>query len=208
MSSLSLHVVTNGKMGLDQVIECVRSFPQAGVDVLHIREKHRTARELYNWANELKQWSESNGNHVKIHINDRVDAAVAVNADGIHLAYHSLPLTEVKSMVSPSMCVGISVHSLEEALAAVRNGADYILFGHIYSTVSKLGLVPRGVAQLKQIVDSVSIPVLAIGGIDESNLAEVIGTGCAGIAVMSSIWNDPNPAERVSILRWHLDQLV
>jgi thiazole tautomerase (transcriptional regulator TenI) len=206
MSAFSLHLVTNGQLPLDEVMNKIRTFPETGVDVLHIREKHRTARELYDWGQALKQWSASRNHNTKIHMNDRVDSALTAGLDGVHLAYHSLPIKQVKTILPMAMRAGSSVHTLDEAIHAERDGADYLIFGHVYASPSKPDLPPRGVDQLRSLVNSVSIPIIAIGGIDESNVLEVLSTGCSGIAVMSHVWNDSNPAERVKVLRDLLDQ--
>jgi thiazole tautomerase (transcriptional regulator TenI) len=206
MSCFSLHVVTDGKRSLEEILSLVKTFPKHGVDVIHLREKHRTARELFDWGRALTQWTRET--QTKIHINDRLDSALASQVAGVHLAYHSLPLEEAKKLLPEPMRVGISVHDLEEAKKAEADGADYVFFGHIYASSSKPGIPPRGIGSLRMIVDSVKIPVIAIGGINENNLAEVLATGCSGIALISNIWEAKEPGEQVKTLRRILEHTV
>lgn len=137
-------------------------------------------------------------------INDRVDVALVTEAAGVHLARKSLSPEAVKPLLSTGL-IGASVHSLDAAKEAVAKGADYVTFGHIYPTASKTGLPPRGVLQLSEIVESVDVPVLAIGGIDVEKVHEVLSTGCAGIAVISSILASPDPRQAALKLREAMD---
>ena len=138
---------------------------------------------------------ESAGTRHPLIINDRVDVAMTLNAKGVHLAYHSIGITEAKGIMPPGMIAGASVHSLDEALYAEEAGADYLLFGHVYPSQSKPGLPPKGVDQLAEIVDRLTIPVIALGGIDLSRINEVLATGCAGIAMISAIFSAENPRQ-------------
>jgi thiazole tautomerase (transcriptional regulator TenI) len=121
-----------------------------------------------------------------------LDVALAVQAGYIHLAYHSLPPKLAKQLVH-NQKIGASVHSVEEAKKAEAEGADYLLFGHIFPTNSKPDLPPRGLRALRQVVHSSRIPVIALGGITPANAAETLATGCAGIAIMSAVMEAINP---------------
>jgi thiazole tautomerase (transcriptional regulator TenI) len=206
MSRFSLHVVTDGKRPLDEVVSIVKSFPKNSVDVIHIREKHRTASELFDWSQALTISVREAGSPTSIHVNDRLDSAIAAQVAGAHLAYHSLPIAEAKKLLPKYMRMGISVHTLKEAKKAEKEGADYVFYGHIYASSSKPGLPPRGIGSLQKIVDTVEIPVIAIGGIHEHNLPEVLTTGCSGIALISNIWEADDPGDQVKKLRQILDQ--
>ncbi len=122
--------------------------------------------------------------------------ALAVGAAGVHLAGQSLPVAAAVRVAGQRLLVGRSVHDLEEARGAARDGADYLTFGHVFPTASHEGVPPRGLAQLAEIVQAVELPVLAIGGITARNLDQTLATGCAGIAVISAILADANPARR------------
>jgi thiamine-phosphate diphosphorylase len=159
---------------------------------LQLREKQASARDLLWIGNEIMK--ETDARHPLI-VNDRVDVAMALNAKGVHLAYHSIGIAEAKRIMPSGMVAGASVHSLDEALYAQEAGADYLLFGHVYPSPSKPGLPPRGVDQLAEIVDRLTIPVIALGGIDLAKINEVLATGCAGIAMISAILSAENPSQ-------------
>lgn len=172
------------------------------IDVLHIREKQRTAREHIEWYMALKKLLPQS----RITINDRLDAAIAVKADGVQLAWHSVDVWIAKQIL-PSRClIGCSVHNIEEATTAEAGGADYVLFGHVYETDSKAGLAGRGVAALQAVVSAVSIPVIALGGITADHVAEVMKSGCAGVAVMSAFFSAPDSEIVLRKMRDTLDK--
>ncbi|WP_404359402.1 thiazole tautomerase TenI [Cytobacillus firmus] len=189
----SLHVISDGKLSLEAFAE-IAGEVEPFADKFHLREKHRTSRQLYEGVELL--CNEGIPIH-KIVINDRVDVAWTYKT-GVHLAFHSLPVHVVK-MHFPDMPTGCSVHSLEEAKEAAKQGADYILFGHIFETDSKKGVSPRGTGSLEALKKAVEIPVLAIGGIKPENVTEVLEAGADGIAVMSAILQAKDPAEAAKL---------
>lgn len=198
----SLHLITDRKTVKGDLVPAVKAALKGGVDWLQLREKSRPALELYEIAQAVIPYARSAG--VGVLINDRVDVALVTEADGVHLARKSLPPEAVKPLLGTGL-TGASVHSLNAAREAVARGADYVTFGHIYPTASKAGLPPRGVLQLSEIVESVDVPVLAIGGIDVEKVHEVLSTGCAGIAVISSILASPDPRQAALRLRDAMD---
>lgn len=202
MRTHELHLITTGRLELEETAAIARLLPDGMVDVLHIREKQRSAKDIMRWHASL---SEALPNS-QIYINDRVDAACAAKARGIQLGFTSIPLTEARKLVSPDTRIGCSVHSAPEAQEAQEAGADYVLFGHIYETGSKEGLAPRGIAALAEVVRAVDLPVIAIGGIEPDKVDEVLSTGCAGIAVMSSVFLHPEPARQIIRFRAALDR--
>lgn len=206
MSRFSFHLMTNGILPLPEVIHKLKDFPFNGIDVLHLREKQRPARELLEWSQALKSACIESSPGIRLFINDRVDVALSIEASGIHLAYHSLPLIETRKLVGNRLLIGCSVHSVQEAIEAEANGANYAFFGHVYESASKPGLSARGITALQAVVDTVNIPIIAIGGIDEKNIAEVTATGCSGIAVISTVWGDSDPAGKVKRIREELDR--
>lgn len=185
-----LHVITTGRQETKQVAEIARVI-HPYIDAIHIREKTKTAKELYAMVESFAI------NHVplsKIIINDRVDVAYASKVGGVQLAYHSLPAGLVKKQFA-GLEVGCSVHSVEEACIAEKQGADFVLFGHVFPTQSKPGLAAKGVEQVKDVFESVAVPVIAIGGITPTNTRKVIAAGAQGVAVMSGIFEAENPLE-------------
>ena len=128
-------------------------------------------------------------------INDRVDVALAVDADGVHLPSHSLPISVAKKL-GGQLLVGRSVHSVEEAAAAETEGADYLVLGTIYGTASHPGREGSGPELIELVKARVQTPVYAIGGINASNAREVMNAGAHGIAVIRSILGTPDPRAR------------
>jgi thiazole tautomerase (transcriptional regulator TenI) len=197
-----LHVLTTGKQELNEVAAIATNCPTELVDVLHLREKHRGARELAEWYTVLKPlFPEST-----IYVNDRLDAALAVQAPGIQLGFNSLSVQQSRQLMPAGVRIGSSVHSAAEAVDAAAFGADYVLYGHIYESGSKAGMAPRGVKALAAVVEACPIPVIAIGGIEPDKVEEVLSTGCSGIAVLSSILLHPEPARQMIRYREALNQ--
>ncbi|WP_026580754.1 thiamine phosphate synthase [Bacillus sp. J33] len=195
-----LHVISDGKLSLEAFAE-IAGEVEPFADKFHLREKHRTSRELYAGVELLLK--EGIPIH-KIVINDRVDVAWACKT-GVHLAFHSLPAHVVKTCF-PEMPIGCSVHSPEEAKVAAIQGADYILFGHIFETDSKKGIPPRGIEALEAVKKEIDVPVLAIGGIKPENVPEVLGAGADGIAVMSGILQAKDPAKEAKLFSKKLNE--
>jgi thiamine-phosphate pyrophosphorylase len=191
-----IHLVTDRKQARRELARVVRAALRGGVDWAQLREKSGPALGLYEDAMEIIPEAHRLG--ARVSINDRADVALATGADGVHLAGKSLPPEAARVVIPPWMLLGVSVHGLQEAREAVEAGADYVTFGHVYPTSSKPGLPPRGVRELAKIVEAVDAPVLAIGGIDASNVQEVLATGASGIAVISAVLaaDDPEAATR------------
>lgn len=192
MKRAELHVISTGKQPPEQLTDIAASI-HPYIDFIHLREKNKTARELYNMVLMLTDKSVPLS---KIIINDRIDVAFITRTAGVHLAYHSLPVDRVKQSY-PILKVGCSVHSYEESVLAEKQGADYLFYGHIFPTDSKPDLHPRGLKALKNLTSSCALPVVAIGGIKPFHVKDIIDTGAKGIAVMSSIMEAKNPLETV-----------
>lgn len=190
-TSFELHVITSGERALSELVPVMRSMHQF-ITAIQLREPARTARELFNAVEELL---DAGVPVSKVRVNDRVDVAVASGAGGVHLAGHSLPIAKVKQLCGVDRPIGKSVHSLEEAKQAERDGVSYVIYGHIYATGSKPGLEPRGLEELARITRSVSVPVIAIGGITPDRVQAVMEAGAAGIAVMSGVLGAVDPVE-------------
>ncbi|SES90455.1 thiazole tautomerase (transcriptional regulator TenI) [Oceanobacillus limi] len=190
MKKGQLHVVSTGKQPPEKLADIAGDI-HPYVDAIHIREKTKTAKEIYEL---VKLFLANQVPLSKIIINDRVDVAYATKVHGVHLAYHSLPIALVKDHF-PEMKIGCSVHSLEEAQQAEVQGADYITYGHVFATNSKPGLAPRGIESLVAVTRNTSIPVIAIGGIKPSDVKAVLESGAKGVAVMSGVLEADNPLE-------------
>lgn len=183
-----LHVISTGKQSLAELANIAREI-HPYVTAIHLREKTKTASELMAGIELLR---EAGVLSKQIIVNDRADVAAAAGVHGVHLAYHSLSVSAVKKCF-PELRVGKSVHSEAEAVAAESEGADYVMFGHIFPTSSHPGIPARGIQALKLLSARVQIPVIAIGGVRTFNVSAIMGAGASGAAVMSGILEAVDP---------------
>jgi thiamine-phosphate pyrophosphorylase len=182
----------------------IEAAAHAGVDWVQIREKDLDARVLAALVKEAKTRA---GTNCRILVNDRLDVALAVGADGVHLGEISLPVGEVRRFLEEwkgvePVVVGVSAHSVPAAKMAEEQGADYVVFGPIFATPSKLQYgPPLGPEQLADACKSISIPVLAIGGVTLQNAQECVRAGAAGIAAIRLFQDKGAIGETVRTLR-------
>ncbi|MED3997755.1 thiamine phosphate synthase [Peribacillus frigoritolerans] len=188
---LSLYLVTEESIAIEELTKIIAQSVSGGVSIVQLREKNNSSLSFYEKASALKQLL--NELSIPLIINDRVDIALAVGADGIHIGQDDLPLPVVKKMVPEDMIVGVSVSSLEEALEAERNGADYIGVGSVFPTKTKQDATLIALEDLGEICRGVSIPAVAIGGITADNISALSDSGLSGTAVVSAIMNADNP---------------
>ncbi len=197
-----LHLITDPRLSRPALLDAVARAVTAGVDVVQVREKSAPARELLSLV--LAVRDRIRGRALLI-VNDRIDVALAANIDGVHLAAKSLSPDIARRLLGPHRHVGISVHSHDEAVQAERAGADSVTFGHIFATPSHPGIPPRGLELLRNLVEFVTVPVIAIGGIGPDHVRRVMAVGASGIAVISTILEASDPAEAATALRTALD---
>lgn len=188
---LSLYLVTEESIAIEELTRIIAESVSGGVSIVQLREKNNSSLSFYEKASALKQLL--NELSIPLIINDRVDIALAVGADGIHIGQDDLPLPVVKKMVPEDMIVGVSVSNLEEALEAERNGADYIGVGSVFPTKTKQDATLMALEDLGEICRGVSIPAVAIGGITADNMSALSDSGLSGTAVVSAIMNADNP---------------
>lgn len=183
---------------------------RAGAAALHLREKDLPAAELLRLAREVAAAVRPCATLVLV--NGRLDVALAAGADGVHLGRDALPVGAARRLAErlagPGFLVGASVHSVEEARAAAGEGADYLLFGHVFETGSKPGLPGRGLEALAAVCAAVPVPVVAIGGLSPGNAAAARAAGAAGVAVLSAVMAAPDPGAAVRELRAAWDEGV
>lgn len=157
-----------------------------GADIIQLRDKNRTGRELYAIACEIRECT-TRTNTLFI-MNDRLDIALASGADGVHLGQDDLPMQVARAIAPRPFIIGISVGSVEEAVKAEKEGADYVAVGPVFSTLSKPDAGPGlGLHVLSAIKSAVSVPVIGIGGIGSDNAGAVIAAGADGVAVISAV---------------------
>lgn len=195
---LGLYLVTDERLSRGRATaEIVRAAIRGGIDAVQLRGKDLPAREQLAIGRELRAITRDAG--VLFIVNDRVDLALALAADGVHVGQDDLPAEVVRRLVGPEMIIGVSAATISEALAARAAGADYLGVGAIYGTATKLDAgAATGSALLGTIAGAVDLPLVAIGGINATNVAAVIAAGAAGAAVVSAIIaaDDPEAAAR------------
>jgi thiamine-phosphate pyrophosphorylase len=180
-------------------VDIVRAALAGGIDVVQLREKHATARERLALGRELRPLTAEAG--VPLVVNDRIDLAVALDADGVHLGDDDLPIGVARAQLGPDTLVGRSVSTVAGAREVEAAGADYLGVGAVYRTSSKETKPEQteiGLERVRAVCDAVSIPVVGIGGITHERAAEVVEAGADGVAVVSEITeaDDPEAATR------------
>jgi thiamine-phosphate pyrophosphorylase len=175
------------------LVETVESALEGGVRAVQLREKDLSAAELYPLARELRELTARYG--ARLLINDRLDVALAVEADGVHLGGHSLPVAAARKILGPGKLIGVSTHRPEEATGAQRDGADFVTFGPVYFTPSKAAYgEPVGLGRLTEACATAPLPVFALGGVTLGRLPELRAAGCHRIALISAILAAADPA--------------
>ena len=192
IDKLKLYLVTDRKIAKLPLTSVIREALRGGVRAVQLREKDLSSRELYDLAKKIRKITREK--KALFFINDRIDIALAAGADGVHLGWQSVPADEARKLTGNKFIIGVSTHSLKEALRAQKEGADYITFGPVYQTPSKEGLVDfKGPGAVKRVREKINIPLIAIGGIKEVNARDVVLMGADGIAVISAIMADGKP---------------
>lgn len=180
-------------------LEVLEGVIQGGARIIQLREKEYHARDLYHLAVRFREITATAG--ILLIINDNVDIALAVDADGVHLGQEDLPL-KVARTLAPDLLIGASTHSLEEAIQAQEDGADYINIGPIFPTKTKEEAQHfLGTDAIARISPHVEVPFTVMGGINESNIDAVLTNGARRVAMVTAITKAANIAERVSGLR-------
>ena len=173
-------------------VELARQALEGGAGMVQLRRKSASGRDLFHWALRIQELCREQ--EALFIVNDRVDIALAMMADGVHLGQQDLPPAAARALLGPDAIIGVSVSCEAEAAKAASDGASYIGVGHIFPTFSKdKPTPPIGTAAIKPIRNAAQLPVIAIGGIDLDNAAEVIRTGASGIAVISAVSDSDDP---------------
>ncbi len=167
-----------------------------GVTLLQVRAKGLDDAGYLDYARAVAAAASRHG--VPVLVNDRVDIALAVRADGVHLGEGDLPPALARRLMGPRAVIGATAHSLEQVLEAERAGADYIGFGSIYRSPSKQVVAIQGTEGIREASRLTGLPIVAIGGITVERAAEVIGAGADGVAVISGLWSAPDVAARAA----------
>ncbi|WP_456321864.1 thiamine phosphate synthase [Palaeococcus sp. (in: euryarchaeotes)] len=200
---LKLYVITDRRLK-DEILTARESL-EGGATAIQMRIKNASTREMIKVGKELRKLTKEYG--ALFFVDDRVDVALAVNADGVQVGLDDMPVTLVKE-IAPNLIIGASVYSLNEATRAEKDGADYLGAGAVFPTSTKKDARYLGLEGLKEILKSVKIPVVAIGGINHENVEDVLKLGVDGIAVISSIVGAPDVKKATRDMRRIIDKYL
>ncbi len=206
-NTMLLYAVTDRAWtGKQSLLEQVEAALRGGATCVQLREKTLSDEAFLAEALEVSQLCRRYG--VPLFINDNVEVAIQCHADGIHVGQEDMAAAQVRRRVGDDMMIGVSVHSVAEALDAVRDGADCLGVGAMFSTSTKADadVLPPGT--LRAICDAVDIPVVAIGGITKHNIAQLAGSGVDGVALVSAIFSAPDIESECRLLRRLSEEMV
>ena len=194
-----LYFVTDRKLSKQGILKDVKQVIGAGCKIVQYREKEKSSEEMFKEAKQLAELCKSKD--VLFIVNNRVDIALAVDADGVHLGQNDLPLDLARKILGKGKIIGTSNHSVKEVKQSESAGADYISVGPVFYTDTKKDAGPvLGLELLKQVRAITKLPIVAIGGVNEENIEEVLQAGANSVAIISAIVSTSNPgksAERI-----------
>ena len=205
--AMLLYAVTDRAwVGKQSLYEQVEYALKGGATCVQLREKELDDEAFLNEAMEISALCRKYG--VPFFINDNVEIAIKCHADGIHVGQEDMEASKVRERVGNDMMIGVSVHSVEEALEAVKNGADCLGVGAMFSTSTKTDVNVMPKETLRDICHAVDIPVVAIGGINKSNISQLAGTGVNGVALVSAIFAADDIESECRLLRKLSEEMV
>lgn len=199
----SLYLVTDRSLSLGRsTIDIIRSAISGGITCVQLREKHCSTREFIKEARHVRDLLDSLDTRIALIINDRVDVALAVGADGVHLGQTDMDIKDARRLAGPALCIGISAESVTDARRAEAEGANYIGISPVFITSTKKDIAaPLGLDGIRAIRAAVALPLVGIGGITVDNAAEIIGAGADGVAVVSAVVSAPCPKSAATALK-------
>lgn len=199
MSALPrLHVTTNDEVLADRAfLNRALAVVEAGADAiaLHVRGRGVSAARVYEVSVGLRPACTRLG--ALLLVNDRVDVALACNADGVQLGVRSMPIADARKLMGAQRLIGYSAHAADEGVSAAGTGADFVVLGSVWETTSHPGTEPAGVDTLRATVEHAGAPVIAIGGVTPGRVADAAGAGAHGVAVLSGVWSAPEVGKAV-----------
>ncbi|HDP36820.1 MAG TPA: thiamine phosphate synthase [Candidatus Atribacteria bacterium] len=202
-----LYIITDQRISHGKShLEVAEAALAGGATVIQFRDKEMEDSEAIEVCQKIHQLTKKKG--VPFIVNDRVEIVKAVDADGVHLGQEDMSFSSARKILGKEKIIGISVETVEQALKAVEGGADYLGIGSIYPTATKPDAGKAlGIARLKEIRESVNIPIVAIGGINENNLEEVLRAGADGVAVISAVVSAPDITEACRKLKNKIESI-
>ena len=190
----SVYLVTDRRNKTDEeFLNIIEEAIKCGTTVVQLREKTASTKEFYDLALRVKEITSRYG--VPLLINDRIDIALAVDSEGVHIGQDDMPADIAREIIGEDKILGVSASTVEEAKKAEKDSADYIGSGAVFPTATKDDADSVSKEELKEIVDSIDIPVVAIGGITVENANTLKGSGIAGFSVVSAIMSAEDPKE-------------
>ena len=194
--NFGLYFITDSRLTRKNAVDDAKAAINAGVKVIQYREKEKHTMHMVDEARKIKELCM--GKNILFLINDRIDVALAVDADGIHLGQEDMPYANARKLLGTKKIIGMSAHSFKDALQNQKLGADYTSIGPIYYTATKKDAKePIGLDSIRKLKNKLKIPFVAIGGINESNIDDVLKAGARNVAVISAIVSKENVEERV-----------
>ena len=204
---MRLYAITDRAwVGRQTLSEQVEAAIRGGATCVQLREKQLPEAELLDEAREIAALCRRYG--VPFFVNDNVDVAIACGADGVHVGQDDMAASDVRRRVGDRMMIGVSAHSVEEAVTAVKNGADCLGVGAVFATSTKTNVSAMPRETLRAICRAVDVPVVAIGGISRANLPLLAGTGVDGVALVSAIFSAPDIEAECRVLRVMSEEMV
>jgi thiamine-phosphate pyrophosphorylase len=202
-----LYAITGESGDQAQTLRRAEAILRGGADVLQLRRKHSPAGHLVELASRLRDLTDQYG--ALLIINDYPELALASAADGVHLGQDDLPVSVVRRLAgAENLVLGLSTHSLDQARAGSNAGADYIGVGPVFATPTKPGREQVGLGLVREVAAVVSLPFVAIGGIDRARAPQVIAAGARALALVRALWDDPDPESAARQIRLLLDSAL
>lgn len=205
--ALRLYLVTNRYQdSLESFLEKVETACRSGVTIIQLREKNLTTNQYYQLAKQVKEITDAY--QVPLIIDDRLDVCLAVDAAGLHIGDDELPVSVARKVLGPEKILGVTAKTVKRALEAETSGADYLGTGAIFPTTTKENAPITLISTLKTICQTVSIPVVAIGGLTSENIDQLIGTGIAGVAVVRDLMQAEDIEAKTQAFLTKLDDMI
>ena len=205
--ALRLYLVTNRYQdSLENFLEKVETACRSGVTIVQLREKNLTTNQYYQLAKQVKEITDAY--QVPLIIDDRLDVCLAVDAAGLHIGDDELPVSVARKVLGPEKILGVTAKTVKRALEAEEGGADYLGTGAIFPTTTKENAPITLISTLNDICQTVSIPVVAIGGLTSENIDQLIGTGIAGVAVVRDLMQAEDIEVKTQAFLTKLDDII
>ena len=205
--ALRLYLVTNRYQdSLESFLEKIETACRSGVTIVQLREKNITTNQYYQLAKQVKEITDAY--QVPLIIDDRLDVCLAVDAAGLHIGDDELPVSVARQVLGSDKILGVTAKTVKRALEAEESGADYLGTGAIFPTTTKENAPITLISTLKTICQRVAIPVVAIGGLTSENIAQLIGTGIAGVAVVRDLMQAEDIETKTQAFLTKLDDII